>query len=95
MTDSEPATQPMSPQDYQFQLAKMRIENSAAYVGKMIWLITFIAGAISVIVVVSVVAISLLGVWRGLVFGEDLKPKCRKYCQTGAELFLVSILDSS
>jgi hypothetical protein len=56
---SGPQSAPPPLPDYEFQLAKARIENSAAYVGKMIWLITLIAGAISVIVVVSVVVLAI------------------------------------
>jgi hypothetical protein len=65
MSDVATAPAPVPPQNYEFELAKMRIENSAAYVGKMIWLITFIAGGISVIVVVSVVVIAIVEVWAG------------------------------
>ena len=60
----QPAASSMSLHDYEFQLAKMRFENSAR-VGKMIWLITLIAGLISVIVVVSVVVLALAQVLIG------------------------------
>jgi hypothetical protein len=62
MTDIVGATPPSTPQDRDFELAKMRIQASSQYVGRMIWLITLISGAISVIVVVSVVLISLSGI---------------------------------
>jgi len=54
----------MSYGQQEFELAKMRIENSAAYVGRMIWLITAIAGLISMLVVISVIVIAVIGLFR-------------------------------
>jgi hypothetical protein len=49
----------------EFDLAKLRLENSAIYVGRMIWLISLIAGGISLIVVLSVVIIAVVGMLHG------------------------------
>jgi hypothetical protein len=49
----------MSLSEQRYNIERMRIENSTKYVGRMIWLITFISGLISLVVVVSVVVIAL------------------------------------
>jgi hypothetical protein len=57
------APSPSTPEARDFELAKMRIQASSQYVGRMIWLITLISGAISESVVVSVVIIELLSIF--------------------------------
>jgi hypothetical protein len=61
---SQPAPS-LTPQEMEYNLTRMRIENSSAYVGRMIWLITAVAGLISVVVVVSVVIIAIVGITQG------------------------------
>jgi hypothetical protein len=82
MTDTR-ADYPMSYSEQRYNIERMRIENSTKYVGRMIWLITLIAGLISMIVVVSVVAIAIIGMqlkdppkipdvlsnWGGIILG--------------------------
>lgn len=60
MSDSAQVTGAMTREEREYELAKLRIEHSARYVGKMIETISLIAGLISVIVVVSVVAIAII-----------------------------------
>jgi hypothetical protein len=74
-----PAGSPMDRRlDQEFELARLRIELSARYVGQMIHIIALIAGIISLIVVISVVVIALtnnseipevLKNWGGIILG--------------------------
>jgi hypothetical protein len=69
-----PPTDPSSPQD---KLALRRIELSAVPIGRMINIISLIAGAISLTVVISVVVLALyqqpipdvLSNWGGIILG--------------------------
>jgi len=75
--------EPQTAQGQQFELARLRIEKSAQYVGRMISQITLIAGLISIFVVLSVIGIAISGVildkepkipdvlsnWGGIILG--------------------------
>src|SRR5271165_2542421 len=76
---SNASPQPLTPADREYQLTRLRIEKSAAYVGKMIWAITLIAAFISIIVVVSVVLFAVLKV---TIRAHTSQLKFQMFCRT-------------